>query len=98
MPVALSEGLNIRLTMAAKLIKYNQNGVEVVAESTVPIGDTENVKPETETVQADAVLVTMPLGCLKEKAPSLFQPPLPEWKAEAIKRLGFGNLNKVKTF
>ena len=25
-----------------------------------------------------------------------FNPPLPEWKTEAISRLGYGNLNKVK--
>jgi hypothetical protein len=25
-----------------------------------------------------------------------FIPPLPDWKGDAIKRLGFGNLNKVK--
>ena len=24
-----------------------------------------------------------------------FNPPLPEWKTEAIQRLGYGNLNKV---
>ena len=25
-----------------------------------------------------------------------FNPPLPEWKTEAITRLGYGNLNKVQ--
>ena len=25
-----------------------------------------------------------------------FNPPLPEWKTEAITRLGYGNLNKVR--
>ena len=24
-----------------------------------------------------------------------FNPPLPDWKTEAIQRLGYGNLNKV---
>ena len=27
-----------------------------------------------------------------------FNPPLPEWKTEAISRLGYGNLNKVKLY
>lgn len=42
-----------------------------------------------------AVIVTVPLGCLKA-GDIAFQPPLPPWKTEAIEKLGFGNLNKVK--
>ena len=38
--------------------------------------------------------VTVPLGVLKAGAVQ-FSPPLPAWKAEAIGRLGFGDLNKV---
>ena len=41
-----------------------------------------------------AVIVTVPLGCLKA-GDITFQPPLPPWKTEAIEKLGFGNLNKV---
>ena len=44
--------------------------------------------------KADAVLVTVPLGVLKSQAIT-FQPPLPEWKQQAINNLGFGLLNKV---
>ena len=49
--------------------------------------------------KADAVLVTLPLGVLKASAPPsavAFNPPLPDWKSQAIQRLGFGNLNKVR--
>lgn len=46
--------------------------------------------------QADfkAVLCTIPLGVLKANTIK-FEPPLPDYKTEAINRLGFGNLNKV---
>ncbi|KAK4351911.1 hypothetical protein RND71_027429 [Anisodus tanguticus] len=42
----------------------------------------------------DAVLITVPLGCLKAEAIK-FSPPLPDWKDLSIQRLGFGVLNKV---
>jgi [histone H3]-N6,N6-dimethyl-L-lysine4 FAD-dependent demethylase len=95
LPIALSEGLNIKLSSAIKLVKYNDKGVEVRVQSTVPglQNKNENLKPEVDT--ADAVLVTVPLGCLKETAMKMFEPKLPDWKLDAIKRLGFGNLNKV---
>jgi monoamine oxidase len=47
-----------------------------------------------ETLSADSVLVTVSLGVLKSKLIT-FEPPLPQWKQEAIDRLGFGQLNKV---
>ena len=57
---------------------------------------------ETESeqmIECDAVLCTIPLGVLKqgsnEKSFIHFDPPLPEWKRNAIDRLGYGNLNKV---
>lgn len=42
----------------------------------------------------DAVLITVPLGCLKTESIK-FSPPLPQWKHSSIQRLGFGVLNKV---
>ncbi|KAF1673857.1 PAOX oxidase, partial [Pygoscelis papua] len=44
---------------------------------------------------ADHIIVTVPLGFLKERHQDFFQPPLPERKAEAIRRLGFGTNNKI---
>jgi hypothetical protein len=98
LPIALSEGLNIKLASAIKLVKYSDKGVEVRVQSTVPglQNKNENLKPEVDT--ADAVLVTVPLGCLKETGMKMFEPKLPDWKLDAIKRLGFGNLNKVGSF
>lgn len=40
------------------------------------------------------MIVTLPLGCLKSGDIS-FEPSLPEWKTDAIAKLGYGNLNKV---
>lgn len=57
------------------------------------------VHTDTGVFEADAAIVTVPLGVLK-RAPHeahavRFQPPLPQRKLTAIKRLGFGCLNKV---
>lgn len=91
-PVALAEGLDIRLNTAARAVRYGPTGVEVwVAPARSP--------HTNQTIhKADAVLVTLPLGVLKAYSPPsgvAFHPPLPEWKTQAIQRLGFGNLNKV---
>lgn len=96
-PIALTEGLDIRVNTAVKTINYFPGGVEVTAE---------NLKSNNSqvTYKADLVLSTLTLGVLKvaispESANQdnvvKFQPPLPEWKQQAILRLGFGNLNKV---
>ena len=45
-------------------------------------------------MDADRVIVTVPLGVLKAGTIA-FDPPLPEEKQQAIERLGFGLLDKV---
>lgn len=96
-PIALTEGLDIRVNSAVKTINYFPGGVEVTVD---------NLKTNSSTVtyKADLVLCTLTLGVLKLAISPLsanqenavkFQPPLPEWKQQAIQRLGFGNLNKV---
>lgn len=95
-PIALTEGLDIRVNTAVKTINYFPGGVEVIAE---------NLKTNNSTVvyKADLVLCTLTLGVLKvaisnqtnQENTVKFIPPLPEWKQQAIQRLGFGNLNKV---
>ncbi|XP_075161176.1 lysine-specific histone demethylase Su(var)3-3 [Haematobia irritans] len=96
-PIALTEGLDIRVNTAVKAIKYFPTGVEIV---------TENLKTNNSlvTYKADLVLCTLTLGVLKiatakeqsQQANTVkFEPPLPDWKQQAIQRLGFGNLNKV---
>ncbi|RPA81364.1 hypothetical protein BJ508DRAFT_209259 [Ascobolus immersus RN42] len=57
----------------------------------------EKVKVEFtngNVLEGDEVVVTLPLGVLKDNKIS-FEPPLPNWKQDAISRLGFGLLNKV---
>ncbi|XP_028915736.1 peroxisomal N(1)-acetyl-spermine/spermidine oxidase isoform X1 [Ornithorhynchus anatinus] len=61
-------------------------------------GQTFPVRVECEDGEqflADHVIVTVPLGVLKEKQDSLFQPPLPLPKVEAIRKIGFGTNNKI---
>ncbi|KAF6205440.1 hypothetical protein GE061_019612 [Apolygus lucorum] len=96
-PVALSEGLNIKLNTAVKTIRYTTKGVEVTTSKGRNSGN-------SVTYTGDVCLCTLPLGVLKQSAtigvqpvPNSvqFSPPLPEWKTSAIQRLGFGNLNKV---
>jgi len=95
LPVALSEGLDIKLATAVKEIKYNQRGCEVFTSKCQDSSVGESIK-------ADVVLCTLPLGVLKETMNSQdicnkvkFNPPLPEWKQKSIKNLGCGNCNKV---
>ncbi|XP_047336294.1 probable polyamine oxidase 5 [Impatiens glandulifera] len=46
-------------------------------------------------MMADHVIVTVSLGVLKANSSTLFDPPLPNFKAQAISRLGFGVVNKL---
>ncbi|XP_035207347.1 lysine-specific histone demethylase 1A-like [Stegodyphus dumicola] len=95
-PVALADGLDIKLNMAVKSIRYAHQGVEVLAMNT-------RANSGMVSFKGDAVLCTLPLGVMKHSIQSNVQspnavqfiPPLPDWKAAAIQRLGFGNLNKV---
>lgn len=79
---SLKDGLHIHL---------NHIVTEVCYESKTKVKVfTENGKEFT----GDAVLITVPLGCLKAETIK-FSPSLPVWKYSSIQRLGFGVLNKV---
>lgn len=61
-------------------------------------GETFPVLVECEdggSFPAHHVVLTVPLGFLKERLDTFFEPPLPAEKAEAIRKLGFGTNNKV---
>ncbi|MED6208741.1 hypothetical protein PIB30_048112 [Stylosanthes scabra] len=84
---SLAEGLPVHLNHVVTNVSYG------IQES----GCCNKVKVSTSDGSeffGDAVLVTVPLGCLKAETIQ-FSPPLPEWKYSAVQRLGYGVLNKV---
>jgi len=88
---ALAEGLNIQLGHIVTEISYSMKDPKSKG------GINGEVKVWTENSQefvGDAVLITVPLGCLKANAIK-FSPALPDWKLASIQQLGFGVLNKV---
>ncbi len=76
----LAKNINIQLNSPVSHIRYYQTGVEILTKQ--------------KTFQADAVVVTLPLGILKAGKVK-FEPELPAKKQQAISRLGMGVLNKI---
>ena len=97
---AMASGCDVTRGCAVSEVAYGEEGAVVVATRGEGEGEREGEgegkgKGEGgQRIEADAVLVTAPLGCLKSKSIA-FAPPLPPWKQDAIDRLGYGNLNKV---
>ncbi|CAJ1972513.1 unnamed protein product [Sphenostylis stenocarpa] len=84
---SLGEGLTIHLNHVVTNVSY---GIKEPGQS-------YKVKVSTSNGNeffGDAVLVTVPLGCLKAETIQ-FSPPLPQWKCSSVQRLGYGVLNKV---
>lgn len=75
------EKLDVRFKSCANVIEYSDDGAEVFLEN-------------EEQIKADCVVVTAPLGVLKDRTIQ-FIPDLPEWKSGSIEKLGFGVINKV---
>ena len=73
--------LDVRFKTRVKVIEYDSNLSQVFLEN-------------GERIQADRVVVTAPLGVLKDRAIQ-FIPDLPQWKTDSIERLGYGMTNKV---
>lgn len=78
----LDDDLQIRLNMPVTDIALTADGVAV------------SVKDALAPYEFDAVIITVPLGVLKQGA-IRFSPALPENKQSAIQRLGMGVLDKV---
>lgn len=79
--------LDVRTRKAVQKITYNMYSGSAGAVAKVDCED-------GDTYDADYVILTSPLGVLKQQSIA-FDPPLPEWKMNPINRLGFGTLNKI---
>ena len=99
---ALAEGLHVLYRHEVTAVEISRKGASVTARSLVPSGNECGEDEgdlgyrsygEEVTFQADAVLVTVPLGVLKQGNIE-FRPPLPERHLSAVQRMGFGLLNK----
>lgn len=84
---SLAEGLQIHLNHIVTDVSYSPN--DSFKSSRVKVSTSNGGE-----FIGDAVLITVPLGCLKAETIK-FSPSLPEWKYSSIQRLGFGVLNKV---
>lgn len=76
----LAEDLDIRLNHPVSTVEYGEDGVWV--------------ETSQGNFEAEAVLITLPLGVLKSNTVT-FSPPLPSSKQAAINRLSMGVLDKV---
>jgi len=71
-----------------------QGCVLVPAETFTPVSACTPQEPVALTLGAPHVVCTLPAGVLQANPP-VFEPPLPQWKQDAIKRLGNGRYCKV---
>ncbi|XP_042036235.1 protein FLOWERING LOCUS D-like [Salvia splendens] len=78
---ALLENVTVHYDKIVQAIRYGSDGVQVVVGG-------------GQVYEGDMVLCTVPLGVLKNRSIE-FIPELPQRKLDAIRRLGFGLLNKV---
>ena len=78
---ALAAGVDVRLEWPVARVAQTDGGVSVTSAS----GQTE---------AGSHVVVTVPLGALKNDLPS-FDPPLPPERVDVVRRLGFGRYEKV---
>jgi lysine-specific histone demethylase 1 len=77
--------LDVRKKSAVKRIRYSPKNDGSIATIETQDG---------ETIEADYVISTIPLGVLKARHVD-FEPALPDWKMGAISRMGYGVLNKI---
>lgn len=77
--------LDVRTNKPVRSIRYGGAGLK--SKATI-------ICEDGESFEADKVVFTAPLGVLKEQSIH-FEPPLPQWKRDAIRRMGFGLLNKL---
>ncbi|KAK0118818.1 hypothetical protein ONS95_007699 [Cadophora gregata] len=79
------EPLNVRRKSKVKRVSYKSD-----------VNDSPSVIEceDGETIEADYIVSSIPLGVLKQQNIK-FEPALPDWKMGPIQRIGYGVLNKV---
>jgi monoamine oxidase len=75
----LGQGIDIRLNTRVSAINYASDKVQITANN--------------QNLEADFVIVTVPLGVLKNNSIA-FSPNLPANKTQSIERMQMGNVNK----
>src|SRR5439155_26943686 len=83
---SLAGSSDVRLRHRVTTVAVEPDGVRVRAR---------NGSGKQETFRGSHVVVTVPLGVLKSGSITFSPHPLPTWKRAAIRRLGFGNFEKV---
>ncbi|KAK3905133.1 hypothetical protein C8A05DRAFT_13024 [Staphylotrichum tortipilum] len=75
-------------------IHYQTRMAEIHGKSTGPNGTVRLRTTDDRVFEFDEVVVTCPLGWLKQNLQAFF-PPLPDRIGEAIKSIGYGSLEKI---
>ena len=76
---------NLPIQLNTLVTKINTTDPDRIA---ITIGNDSSI------IHCRRVIITIPLGCLK-KGTILFEPSLPDWKLDAINRMGMGLMNKL---
>jgi polyamine oxidase len=75
-------------------VQLGQRVVRIDTTSTTP-GQCRVVTQAGKSYTASACIVTLPLGVLKRHSQTLFDPPLPTWKQQALDRSGVATFNTL---
>ncbi|MBN3308430.1 SMOX oxidase, partial [Amia calva] len=81
--------------VCSKPVKCIQWGLDKKEQASEVAHPVKVICEDGQELHADHVIVTASLGVLQEKAPAMFEPSLPEVKMTAIKKLGFGTVDKI---
>lgn len=76
----LAKQCDVKLNTIVKEIKLTKSNIEIITNN--------------KTYSAEKVIVTLPLGVLKQNS-AIFNPPLPQAKQDAIQRIGMGLFNII---
>ncbi|CAI5468691.1 unnamed protein product [Closterium sp. Yama58-4] len=82
---------------ALLVLNFEVTAITRLGSGAVQITGRDNLTGATRSYTGDAAIITLPLGVLKAGVVS-FSPALSARKQGAIRRVGFGNVNKVFVF